>query len=181
MSTSNVSDHNLHTRLDDENYKTCVNYSTNFLPSGGIPFRDKDDNTSVLLVFMLQVILAFVTSRLVYFVLRPLKQPYFVCNVLSGIILGPFGFDPSQKFLDTVFPPREMVVVNSLSMLGGIYFIFIVTMKMDLKRILRIAKNAWKGDIRNRTQHVCIDIHDNLHFMIGNAVDYKENAGGATH
>lgn len=36
----------------------------------------------VLPVMMLQVFLAFFVSRLLYYVLRPLKQPKIVCNVL---------------------------------------------------------------------------------------------------
>lgn len=33
-------------------------------------------------VFMLQVILSVVISRVIYIVLRPLKQPKLVCNIL---------------------------------------------------------------------------------------------------
>ncbi|GLT68161.1 hypothetical protein SLA2020_404190 [Shorea laevis] len=97
----------------------------------------------VLPVMMLQVFLAFFVSRLLYYVLRPLKQPKIVCNVLGGIILGPSVLSHNHAIRERCFPPREMVVLNTVSLLGAMYSVFLIAVKMDTSMILRTARNAW--------------------------------------
>ncbi|XP_050211968.2 cation/H(+) antiporter 15-like [Mercurialis annua] len=94
-------------------------------------------------VFMAQAILAFVVSRLVYFLLRPLRQPRIVCNILAGVIMGPSVLGRSKTFTDLFFPKNQLLVFNTLAPLGAAFYTFIVAIKMDTSVILRTAKTAW--------------------------------------
>ncbi|EEF33127.1 K(+)/H(+) antiporter, putative [Ricinus communis] len=94
-------------------------------------------------VFTIQIILAFLVSWTVYFVLRPLRQPRFVCNILAGIILGPSVLGRNKAFMETFFPPKEMLIFNTVARLGTAYLIFIIAVKMDVKTLLSSAKKIW--------------------------------------
>ncbi|XP_031253665.1 cation/H(+) antiporter 24-like, partial [Pistacia vera] len=54
-------------------------------------------------------------------ILRPLKQPKTVCNLLSGIILGPSVLGRTKKPWDNFFPTEEMIMINATSLIGSSY------------------------------------------------------------
>ncbi|XP_039038966.1 cation/H(+) antiporter 18-like [Hibiscus syriacus] len=51
----------------------------------------------VVPAFILQLVLSVVISHTLYFVLRPLRQPKLVFNILAGIILEPSNFLPGMR------------------------------------------------------------------------------------
>ncbi|OWM69911.1 hypothetical protein CDL15_Pgr025760 [Punica granatum] len=53
-------------------------------------FFGDDPLGKVVVLFMVQMIVMSLASKLVYFLLRPLKQPKFVWNVLAGILISPY-------------------------------------------------------------------------------------------
>ncbi|KAJ0103382.1 hypothetical protein Patl1_06688 [Pistacia atlantica] len=93
---------------------------------------------------LMQACLFFFSSRLVYLLLRPLRQPIVVCNAFIGILLGPSVLDRNQGMLQKLFPKDEMLVVHTFAVLGGVYFIFLEAVQIDKDRILRTVKYAWK-------------------------------------
>ncbi|KAH7548297.1 hypothetical protein JRO89_XS14G0097500 [Xanthoceras sorbifolium] len=129
-----------HDNVNDLQFKTCGPYLKHIY-SKGIWFGD-DPTHHVFPNIMLQIILMFFLSRIVYIVLRPLKQPKFICNALAGIILGPSVLSGDKAFLNRIFQPREMVVTNSMSMVGTTYFIFLAAVKMDKSRIIWTARKS---------------------------------------
>ncbi|TXG50041.1 hypothetical protein EZV62_025916 [Acer yangbiense] len=110
--------------------------------SKGIWFEDYLSNT-IFPQFMVQLILSFFFSKLIYYVLRPLKQPKFVSDVLTGMILGPSVMGRNKKMMNLIFQPKNMLLNNTISAIAGIYFIFINSVKMDKSRILPTAKKSW--------------------------------------
>ncbi|KAK3229761.1 hypothetical protein Dsin_001642 [Dipteronia sinensis] len=120
----------------------CQAFTTIIDDSKGIWFEDYLSNT-IFPVFMVQLILSFFFSKLIYYVLRPLKQPKFVSNVLTGMILGPSVMGRNKKMLNLIFQPENMLLNNTISAIAGIYFIFINSVKMDKSRILPTAKKSW--------------------------------------
>ncbi|KAL5732948.1 hypothetical protein ACOSQ2_032640 [Xanthoceras sorbifolium] len=112
-------------------------------------FEIMSNNTSDLSTFNFDgrrgmlMFISRMSSRLIYFILRPLKQPKFVCDVLSGILLGPSVMGRNKGIMDLIFHPENMMLDNTMSALGAIYFIFITSVKMDKSRILLTAKKAW--------------------------------------
>ncbi|KAK4835848.1 hypothetical protein QYF36_015253 [Acer negundo] len=137
----NLRNYNLNGNISDLYFKACEPYKKE-IPTKGIWFGD-DPIDRVFSIVMLQIILMFLFSRLMYFVLRPLKQPRFICNLLAGIILGPSVLlHGDNSFVDRIFRPREMVFTNSMSIVGVMYFIFLSAVKMDKSRIITAARNS---------------------------------------
>ncbi|KAK4778363.1 hypothetical protein SAY87_018550 [Trapa incisa] len=94
-------------------------------------------------VFMLQIILLILAHRIVYFLLRPLKQTKFVCSVLAGILIGPQVLGRLHVFgKKGLFPEKEMVTTSTVASLGIVYFIFLVAVKMDVMMLHHTAKRA---------------------------------------
>ncbi|XVF40794.1 hypothetical protein PTKIN_Ptkin01aG0144500 [Pterospermum kingtungense] len=93
-------------------------------------------------VFMLQVILSVVISRLFYIILRPLKQSKLVCNILAGLILGPSVLGRSKSYMEKMFAPKEMIVTATMSNLASNLFIFLVYIKMDTAMLSQQGKKT---------------------------------------
>ncbi|KAL5846319.1 hypothetical protein ACOSQ3_009843 [Xanthoceras sorbifolium] len=93
--------------------------------------------------FMFQIILSFFISRLLHFLLRPLKQPKFVCDMLTGFILGSSVLGRDKSMLEKIFLPKNMLLSNTISTIGAIYFVFITSVKIDKSRIFLTVKKAW--------------------------------------
>ncbi|KAK1284780.1 Cation/H(+) antiporter 15 [Acorus calamus] len=86
-------------------------------------------------LLMFQICLMFVSSRTVRFLLKPLKQSRLVTDVIGAIILGPTVLGHSAAFTSTAFPARGTVILRTFGILGLVYFIFIIGIKMDTKLI----------------------------------------------
>ncbi|KAK6940178.1 Cation/H+ exchanger [Dillenia turbinata] len=127
--------------------------------SGDDPLK----HTAPLLMF--KIVLFFLISRLLYFLLRPLSQPRFLCNILilvhdlvayisislnlrvanlrnldfqAGIIIA-----LAEKFNGAKLPPRAYYVMQTWAYLGVAYFAFFVGLKMDLSIALRAGRKVW--------------------------------------
>ncbi|XP_031253664.1 cation/H(+) antiporter 15-like [Pistacia vera] len=140
----NVSSSNEFSFLLDRDFKTCVLEKKDVIYKGGIPFAERHSSTNVFPIFMIQVIFFFLTSQFFYFILRPLKQPKTVCNLLSGMILGPSVLGRNKKLWDKLFPAKEMVLINSTSLFGVIYLFFLLAVKIDTVMTINMAKSIWK-------------------------------------
>ncbi|XP_021904182.1 cation/H(+) antiporter 15-like isoform X2 [Carica papaya] len=93
--------------------------------------------------YICTVIILFSLILSVVLILRPLNQPRFVSDVLGGIVLGPSVFGQNQVYMSKMFPPEELGLFNTMSVVGMVYFIFITTLKMDTTILLKKAKNCW--------------------------------------
>ncbi|KAF8036851.1 hypothetical protein BT93_C2542 [Corymbia citriodora subsp. variegata] len=93
-------------------------------------------------VFMGQfmiTIMAYVTFR---FLLKPLRQPKFVCSILAGIVASPQVMHLAKIFPDNSFPHEEMLVVRTTAALGTMYILFLTAVKTDVTVIGRLLKKA---------------------------------------
>ncbi|XP_021819996.1 cation/H(+) antiporter 15-like [Prunus avium] len=111
--------------------------------SRGIWFGENpfDDPYPLMLA---QIILVVLTSRLLYFLLRPLGQTKFVCNLLSGIILGSSVLGGSKSFKDRLFAAKVIPLFDTMATVGAIYSMFLVALKFDATRFKRMAKDSVK-------------------------------------
>ncbi|XP_050209284.1 cation/H(+) antiporter 15-like [Mercurialis annua] len=98
---------------------------------------------SIFSVFLAQIILTFSTARIIYFVLRPFRQPKVVCYILAGIVLGPSFLCRNKTFKNTIFPKEELILLNTVATMGAAGYTFIIAVKMDTTIVLRTAKHAW--------------------------------------
>ncbi|KAL5076688.1 hypothetical protein RYX36_015672 [Vicia faba] len=92
---------------------------------------------------LFQLIVIITISQTLYFLLRPLQTPKFICSVLSGILLGPSFLGQNKIYWKAVFPARQAGVLVVTSIIGVIYFLFFIALKMDMLMTVRAAKRTW--------------------------------------
>ncbi|XP_030518049.1 cation/H(+) antiporter 15-like [Rhodamnia argentea] len=83
--------------------------------------------------------LAYVFLRLL---LRPLRQPQFVCSVLAGFLASPFVVERAKIFAPNSFPHEEILVARTAGFLGTTLLIFLLAVKTDATAIQRSTRNA---------------------------------------
>ncbi|KAF8039223.1 hypothetical protein BT93_B1701 [Corymbia citriodora subsp. variegata] len=93
-----------------------------------------------LVILQICIVVAF--TRVLAFILRPLRQPRVIAEIIGGILLGPSAFGRSKKFLHTVFPAQGMTVLDTLANIGLLYFLFLVGLELDIRSIKKTGKKA---------------------------------------
>ncbi|KAK1272345.1 Cation/H(+) antiporter 15 [Acorus gramineus] len=109
--------------------------------SGGL-FHGVDPLQFSLPLLLFQISVMFVVSNAVHFLLRPLKQPRILSNIIGGIILGPSGFGRNKAFADKMYPPRSLMTLETASIFGMMYSVFLVGLKMDPTIIIRAGRRS---------------------------------------
>ncbi|KAL0395303.1 UNVERIFIED_CONTAM: Cation/H(+) antiporter 15 [Sesamum latifolium] len=118
-----------------------VCYAPTMITTNGIWQGDNPLDYSLPL-FILQLTLVVLTTRILVFALKPLRQPRVISEILGGIILGPSVLGRSTKFAETVFPLRSVMVLETMANVGLLYFLFLVGVEMDIGVIKRTGKQA---------------------------------------
>ncbi|TMW98341.1 hypothetical protein EJD97_004177 [Solanum chilense] len=101
-----------------------------------------DPLTPIIPLFFIQVSLAILITRFVSFVLKPTKQPPFVAEIISGILLGPTALGRIMRFRRLLFPNYNFHVIETMAHVALVFYGFLVGLQMDLKSVLRIGVKA---------------------------------------
>ncbi|XP_016709096.2 cation/H(+) antiporter 15 [Gossypium hirsutum] len=125
------------TRAED----LIVCYSPKMVTAKGIWKGDNPLDYSIPL-FILQMTIVVATTRIMVFVLKPLRQPRVVSEILGGVILGPSVLGRVQGFASTIFPSRSVMVLETMANVGLVYFLFLVGVEMDLTVLRKTGKRA---------------------------------------
>ncbi|XP_030923221.1 cation/H(+) antiporter 15-like [Quercus lobata] len=125
----------------NETNSTIVCYAPTMITTNGIWQGDNPLDYSLPL-FILQLTMVVVTTRVLVFLLKPLRQPRVISEVLGGVILGPSVLGRSATFAQTLFPLRSVMVVETLANMGLLYFLFLVGVEMDITAIRRTGKKS---------------------------------------
>ncbi|WRX10446.1 Cation/H+ exchanger - like 5 [Theobroma cacao] len=120
---------------------TIVCYAPTMITTNGVWQGDNPLDYSLPL-FILQLTLVVVSTRILVFILKPLRQPRVIAEILGGILLGPSVLGRSQGFANTLFPLRSVMVLETMANVGLLYFLFLVGVEMDLSVIRRTGKKA---------------------------------------
>ncbi|KAF6176546.1 hypothetical protein GIB67_017168 [Kingdonia uniflora] len=110
--------------------------STNGVWQGDDPFEYS------LPLFILQLMLIVVITRILIFLLKPLRQPKVISEILGGVILDPLILGRCANFSVTIFPLRSIKVLETLANVGLLFLLFLVGVEMDLGMIRKTSQKA---------------------------------------
>ncbi|XAR58874.1 hypothetical protein NMG60_11014442 [Bertholletia excelsa] len=107
-------------------------------PSGVFYGGNPLDYTFTLVI--LEVIFIIIVTRTVRYLLRPLKQPRIVAEIIGGIIIGPSFLGRNEKFAKYLFSDNASYVLKNIGLMGFVYFLFLSGVKMDLSTLRKPSK-----------------------------------------
>ncbi|KAK9092053.1 hypothetical protein Syun_026964 [Stephania yunnanensis] len=143
-------------RYTEDNPMIC--FKSLSIPSNGM-WQGDDLLKYSFPLFLAQIILVVLVIRVLMFVLRPLRQPRVVPEILCGLLLGPSGLgriigdytnfyngkdvvEKGRVFWFTMFPDSSITVFETLSYIGIIYYTFLVGLEVDLRMFKRTGRKA---------------------------------------
>ncbi|GAV63527.1 Na_H_Exchanger domain-containing protein [Cephalotus follicularis] len=89
---------------------------------------------------ILQICIVVVLTRVLAFLLRPLRQPRVIAEIVGGILLGPSVLGRNNHYMNTIFPARSLTVLDTLANLGLLFFLFLAGLALDLSSLRRTGK-----------------------------------------
>ncbi|XP_027343130.1 cation/H(+) antiporter 15-like [Abrus precatorius] len=126
-------------QLNETKDITC--YSPVMVTTNGIWQSDNPFNYA-LPVFILQIILVVTVTRLFVFILKPVRQPRVIAEIMGGIVLGPSVLGRNKAFSEAVFPLRSVIITEAMANIGLLLFTFLVGVGMDTSSLKRIGRKA---------------------------------------
>ncbi|KAJ7969435.1 Cation/H(+) antiporter like [Quillaja saponaria] len=129
------------TAKDNATQDTVVCYAPTMITTNGVWQGDNPLDYSLPL-FILQLTLVVLTTRILVFILKPFRQPRVIAEILGGLVLGPSLLGRNKTFADSIFPLRSVMVLETMANVGLLYFLFLVGVEMDISVIRRTGKRA---------------------------------------
>ena len=110
----------------------------------GLHFRQLlEQNLNASGMFIMQLIIIMLLARLMGYLFQLVGQPLVVGEIIAGIILGPSVLGAIYPDLSGfLFPSRSLDILQQLSQLGLVFFMFIIGMELDTHSFKKTASAA---------------------------------------
>ncbi|KAL5974699.1 hypothetical protein ACLOJK_031369 [Asimina triloba] len=126
-------------QVTSQDYTRVVCYPSLQVTSKGVWFGENPLHHSFPLLLM-QTSTMIIVSRVVQILLRPLRQPTIVSDLLAGVLLGPSGLGQFPTIHEALFPERGIFISQTLSTFAVIYHLFSIGVKVNLRLLSKNRK-----------------------------------------
>nr|GMD67089.1 cation/H(+) antiporter 24-like [Ipomoea batatas] len=75
--------------------------------------------------------------------LKPLRQPRIVCEILGGVIMGPSVLGLNATFRKYMLHDKGQFLTRNLGLIGFVYFFFLSGVRTDLGILRRVGRKHW--------------------------------------
>ncbi|XP_019167278.1 PREDICTED: cation/H(+) antiporter 24-like [Ipomoea nil] len=94
-------------------------------------------------LFYAQASFIIIITQLLRLLLRPLRQPRIISEILGGLIVGPTVLSRSKTFRTQFLLEKVQFLGKNVGLIGFVYFFFLSGVKTDLGAVRKVGSKHW--------------------------------------